>query len=446
MGKFILVVLVPMLCVGTLICVLSSVAIAQVEVNGFVRNYDSFRLDEEEELFRRNWLRLNFEYKPDVAKLYASLDFINESLVNTNVLEQRLREAYLDFSLGPIDLKVGRQQIIWGKADGTFITDIVNPFDLRNFLVFDFTDIRIGLNAVKATYYYKDIGLEAVWIPTFVPHRLPLSEALFASSDANNLRLIFPQLVPPTSQWSAALPETPVPITQINPAVMPDNSLSNSEVGARLLTRLVGFDITVNYLYVWDDLSAFHKAIKVDEKGVPAGLVIAPRFHRTHVPGFTLVNAFGPIVVRSEGALFSDRFFDTADPQQEGLVVEKQFLNYMIGADYRIGGNWLLLGQFIQSVILDYDDPILQDEVQSSATLRLSTEFLDGGLKPSVFAFYNFSDESIWVWPEITYRILDGLDGTIGMHLFHPFDEDKQTLFGQFDSNDYAYLEVQYSF
>lgn len=392
----------------------SAVIADEVSINGFLKNYDSARLNGDEELFRRNWLRLDLEYKPDVAKLYASLDFINDNLSDVNVFKQRLREAYIDFPVGPVDLKVGKQQIVWGKADGIFITDIVNPFDFRdNFLVYDFPDMRIGLNSVKATYYYQDTGLELVWIPTFVPH----------------------QLAPPGEPWAFAFPETLInPI--IKPSVLPDNSLSNSEVGARLLTRLKGFDVTLNYLHVWDDVPALHKRIG-------PGIKVTPQFYRLHVPGYSVANAFGSFVVRSEGALFLERFFDTINLTKDGGLAKKPYLIYMLGADYRISENWLLLGQFIQSIIFDYDEPILQDHVQNSVTLRLSAELLDNSLTPTIFMFYNFHDNDIWFWPKVTYKILDGLNGTIGAHIF---GGDKQELFGQFNENDYAYFEVQYSF
>src|SRR5881398_1164333 len=37
-----------------------------------------------------------------------------------------LREAILSVSHGDLDVRVGRQQIVWGEAISTFVTDVVN--------------------------------------------------------------------------------------------------------------------------------------------------------------------------------------------------------------------------------------------------------------------------------------------------------------------------------
>jgi len=40
-------------------------------------------------------------------------------------------------------VRLGRQQIVWGEAIGTFVTDVVNPKDFREFVLPDFSELRI---------------------------------------------------------------------------------------------------------------------------------------------------------------------------------------------------------------------------------------------------------------------------------------------------------------
>ncbi len=61
----------------------------------------------------------------------------------------RLREAYLDLYFGNFDLRIGKQQIVWGKADGVFITDMVSPKIYSNFYYPNFDEIRIGVEGAK---------------------------------------------------------------------------------------------------------------------------------------------------------------------------------------------------------------------------------------------------------------------------------------------------------
>ena len=42
-----------------------------------------------------------------------------------------LREAYVDTEVGDWDLRLGKQQVVWGTADGIKLLDIVNPTDFR---------------------------------------------------------------------------------------------------------------------------------------------------------------------------------------------------------------------------------------------------------------------------------------------------------------------------
>ena len=48
-----------------------------------------------------------------------------------------LRDAYLDLSWGNCDFRLGNQQIVWGQAVGLFFADIVNPKDLREYILPD---------------------------------------------------------------------------------------------------------------------------------------------------------------------------------------------------------------------------------------------------------------------------------------------------------------------
>src|SRR6266849_5500825 len=59
-----------------------------------------------------------------------------------------LRVAILTLSRGDFDARLGRQQIVWGEAISTFVTDVVNPKDFREFVLPDFSEIRIPIWAL----------------------------------------------------------------------------------------------------------------------------------------------------------------------------------------------------------------------------------------------------------------------------------------------------------
>ena len=54
-----------------------------------------------------------------------------------------IRDAYLEFGLDNGLLRIGKQQIVWGRLDGIKVLDTVNPQDFREFILDDFDDSRI---------------------------------------------------------------------------------------------------------------------------------------------------------------------------------------------------------------------------------------------------------------------------------------------------------------
>ncbi|MGB5669130.1 MAG: DUF1302 family protein, partial [Sedimenticolaceae bacterium] len=54
-----------------------------------------------------------------------------------------LRELYVDTSAGDWDFRIGKQQVVWGTADGIKLLDIINPTDYRELNQNGVEDARI---------------------------------------------------------------------------------------------------------------------------------------------------------------------------------------------------------------------------------------------------------------------------------------------------------------
>jgi hypothetical protein len=87
-----------------------------------------------------------------------------------------IREFYFDGSMdlnsGTLfNLKVGKQQIVWGRTDLFRVLDIINPVDFsRNNIYDELEDIRIPTWSIAAEWQYganetfDDINLQLVWV------------------------------------------------------------------------------------------------------------------------------------------------------------------------------------------------------------------------------------------------------------------------------------------
>ncbi|RLA60483.1 MAG: hypothetical protein DRQ78_09470, partial [Epsilonproteobacteria bacterium] len=77
-----------------------------------------------------------------------------------------LRELYIDTSFGDWDFRIGKQQVVWGKADGVKFLDIINPTDFREWGQNTMEDSRIPLWMLTAeTDLGNNDSLQIVWVP-----------------------------------------------------------------------------------------------------------------------------------------------------------------------------------------------------------------------------------------------------------------------------------------
>ena len=392
-----------------------------VSFTGFVRNYTGVLLQGDNDFsIIQNTFNLNVEQSKDQVAFKVNpymYQYANQDL------ELGLREAYLDIFFSSVDLRIGKQQIIWGKADGVFITDIVSPKDLTEFLLRDFDEIRMGVTSLKADYYLGDNTLEMVWIPRFTPTKF----------------------APEGSIWRPAMPD--FPITPVIDRSREDikASLKNSEAFAKFsgMTSLIDFEIMAGY--AWDDDPTMHVVKQMDmsnpQHPLLTGLTVFPEHHRLTIGGGSFSTTLGPFVLRGEGAYYQGKYFNTTDPTVKEAVVEKDYLHYLVGVDYTLL-DWHLSAQFIQQTILDYEDALDNDEYSNMATFLAAKDFLNETLNVSFFMYYDMNNEASLFRPKLTYDLADGFSVLLGANVF----TGTEGMFGQFDKNDMVYTQLKYSF
>ncbi len=54
--------------------------------------------------------------------------------------EAEIRELYVDVPINKWLIRAGKQQVVWGQADGLKVLDLVNPQSFREFILADFED------------------------------------------------------------------------------------------------------------------------------------------------------------------------------------------------------------------------------------------------------------------------------------------------------------------
>jgi hypothetical protein len=399
----------------TIIFLLLTVTImlnAQITHHGFVRTYLGALTDQDGEY---SVLQNTFDWKLDYGKGNVAL-FINPvfdyDALNNN-LDISIRQAFMEIYFNNFDLRIGKQQIIWGKADGVFITDVISPRDLSEFILPDFEEIRIGTNAIKFDYYSGNSTFEAVWIPTFQATILPEENSI----------------------WS---PEMTYPLMFIDyeySNVEVENKLSESEIALKYSYLGSALDFEVMAAYMWDDNPAMHIFAQPDTT-----ILIKPEYHRLPLAGASFSKAVGGAVVRGEGAYYFEKRFAAEDLSVNG-VKEKDYAQYLIGYDH----NWFGMNisfQFIQEYILDYEEDMRNDEFSNTMTFLITEDYLRETLRLEFFTYYGINNEDALLRPKIAYDIADGFEVQLGANIF----VGEEGNFGQYDENDMMFMKVRYDF
>ncbi len=337
-----------------------------------------------------------------------------------------LREGILTLAGADFEVRLGRQQIVWGEAISTFVTDIVNPKDFREFVLPDFTELRIPLWALDAQYRLgPGVNLEVVWTPDTLHNKLPKQGAEFQFA--------------------------PIPYRFRQPVVrLPDNpdefSVGRSEGGFRASVLRAGWDVALIY-YDQADKSAVLFQRRVPQPPGPDAIVLEPRHPRLHVVGATLAKSLDAVVFRGEVAVTVGKRYETTDPLDADGVVRRDTIDYLLGVDATLFSAVDAALQVTQKVLTgsttNLTRPGVEGRVTTSVALRLGTSFLGGTLSPTVLFVVDANRADFRVSPRLDYQMAGSVTLSVGADIF---EGPRHTLYGQFDRNDRVTLTTTWRF
>jgi len=325
-----------------------------------------------------------------------------------------IKEAYLLYSSDDFDLRLGQQQVVWGKTDGLRLLDIVNPLNMQEFLLDDFLDSRVGVVAARLNYYAYLGGNE---------HEIEF----LVIPDAKVTKF-----APQGSRWAYAKPTLPTGLTPVSAqGNKPNWSLKNTEYGIAWRSKVAGWDVSLNWFYGWKDNPVLDKNIVLGQ------IFITPTYKKMHTIGSSFSNAFGAMVLRGEVAVnVNERIATTTSS------VASTTWNAALGLDYT-QNNWRISPQFFIRHLEKRAQIALEDKNAGFVSLMVSTDYLNEKLKPEVIALLNWSDGSSMIRPKVAYEFSDQITARLGVDLF---TGNNTAFFGQFDQNDRVYSEVEYTF
>lgn len=360
-----------------------------------------------------------------------------------------IRELYVDFVRDKLEMRLGKQYIIWGVLEGVRVVDELNPMDFREMILPDLIDYRIPLWSLKLDYYSDMADFELVWIPDVQFHKP----------------------APRGSEWELlqnVCADQPVEIICLE--TTPNRfSLKDSEFGLRVSKRLFDTEFSLSYFYTWDDFPVIFRTVRlpVDDTHLPA---FFPVYTRISMYGGTVVKQFDSIIAKMEFAYVTDKYFgvrNTTDSDQDGYLdfdgeLKRDHLRLGLGLEFNLWNTDISPG-ITQWTIYKHDAAIIQDRNDVAINLFVRKEFPAWAATFQMLAIRLVNLKELLLKPKMTFQMDDHLQLATGLDLFFgersdfgvnsallsgTFDPNRvrAQFFGNFHDNDRAYLEFKYSF
>jgi hypothetical protein len=344
----------------------------------------------------------------------AKTDFIHDSILDRSDME--VREAYIDFTAGPLEARVGRQIVTWGTGDLLFVNDVFPKDWAALFTGRPLEYLKVGTDALKLDWYLADFGFEAIASPTFEADRLPDGDRFFVQD--------------PFSGATNRTTREPRP------------NLDNAELAIKVSRAVIGWECAL-----YAD-RGFYRSPAPEPDTTGGSMRVVVRFPRRGVYGASVQRAGLGGVINLEGGYYDSR----NDPEGNDPFVPNSQVLYLAGYKRQMGPSVMLGLQYYGERIRQYDQyrstlpsgAPEQDRHRSLVTSRATWLSDYQTWKLSFFGYWSPTDEDFYLIPEVWHSLADGVWAAVGGNIFGGSGET--TFFGQFDRNDNAYAAIRYEF
>ena len=344
----------------------------------------------------------------------------NNDVLDTYKTQLRLDDTYVQGQLSKyLDLKVGRQVVVWGKSDSIRVTDVINPLDNRNPGMTDIEDLRLPTTMAKLDYYLGEWNFSAMLIGE---SRIFLEAAPRGE--------FFPV--------DKVFPGAPRPFFDL---VQPSTSWDNLQYAFAANGVFSGWDLSFYAADVLDSKWHLEGSTPQSAKRVVSKIKML---------GSALNVASGSWLFKGEVAFVSGvRYNSTAD--------EKSRFDTLLGFDYMGISDTLLSAEFVNRHIFDYEEqmgittptvgfkPDYVDKNEYQTALRATRSFMNDTLNvTALLSMFGATWEYggfARVWVE--YKVMDAVSANVG---FVDYLDGDKPFAGAISDNDRIFADISYSF
>lgn len=327
-----------------------------------------------------------------------------------------LREAYLDYTTGNFDFRLGRQIVTWGVGDLLFINDAFPKDWISFFAGRPLEYLKIGVDGFRTRYSSEAVNAEFLVIPRFKPDNLPTSDRFFLFDPFADVPSRFEQ--------------------------EPESSFENTELALRLYRRIKDFDVSA-YAY-----RGFWRTPSMLPDNFAAPTKVTAFYPDLSVYGLSAQGSAWDGILSFETGYYHSR----EDEGGNDPIIPNSQVRFLVGYQRQVWEDFTVGLQYYGEIMEDYSayrSSLLtgfpaQEEYRDIVSLRLEQLMKHQTLLLSLFTFYSPVDKDYLFRPKISYKIFDNLSCALGANVFG--GRNNTTFLGQFDKNDNIYLWVRFDF
>ncbi len=333
-------------------------------------------------------------------------DLYTDAYLDEYEWEVELGETYVQGDLADsLDLKIGRQIVVWGKSDNLRVTDVLNPLDMRWPGMTDIRYLRLPVTMTKLDYYLGD------WSSSFIV----VHEPRFAKTPVYN-----GEFYPGTR-----------PLPQLRE---PGWSWENQQLAAAVNGIFSGWDMSFYGAWI------FPENYYLDQN--PSGSLYRT-YNKALLAGMAGNVALGNWLLKAEAAYWDDLRYPFT---QE----EKSRFDVLAGIEYSGFSETTIAFEVVNRHIFDYDpypsgqpNPLKQDTTQYA--FRFVRDFIHDTLHLTIVlsSYGFFAADGGYERAQLAYDLNDQVELTGGVILYESGDTPGLSGVGD---NDAVFVEVKYSF
>jgi len=350
---------------------------------------------------------------------------INGSLFSGDHISGNIREWFIDTEIAGTFWRIGKQQVVWGQADGLKVLDVINPQSYREFILDDFDDSRIPLWMLNVEVPIgDDDSLQLLWIPDLSYNEFAVTGGVY--------QLTSPLLVP----------QLPTELTLAGYNLgKPSSIIKDSDVGLRYSKFYQGWDLTFNYLYHYLDSPISYQYVDKDT------VVINAKYERSHLLGGTASKAFGDFTLRAEIGYSSDSFH-LIDNSSEGFIVKQGVhssadISSVIGLDWQGLTDAMVSVQWFQSTLLDNEPELVRPQNDHSFSFMYTQSFENEVWEFETLILHSLEQDDGSIQSKLNYMLESNIKLWISTDVFYG---SKSGLFGQFKDTKRVNIGVEWGF